>query len=507
VSAAPLRIGVALADWRAPRWVTRSLADLAAADFVAIDAVLIAGAGTVGPPGGLYTLLDRQLFPILDDALAVEDARAALSGVPVVDAAALEARGLDALVAFPGAAAPEVGARHGTWTFELADAEEVEQATPCSQARLVRADAALARAVVSTRTTSLHRNRNAAAWQAADLPRRALLALWHDGTPPLDEARDPAPTAPLAGRPSGRTLALRVAGRLVADRLERAAFRERWFVAFRCHDRLEAWRRIEAPPGRFFADPFALDDPRGSWILFEDSPIGRDAGVISCVHVERDGRVGPVSEALSEPHHLSYPFVFRWRGEQWLLPEASASGVLTLYRATAFPHAWERHAELLSEVPVVDPTLLEHAGRWWLFAGLHGRGASNNSELHLFHADSPLGPFVAHRANPVVVDVRRARPAGRLRREGGVLLRPGQDSASAYGEAVTWSRIERLDPDGYREIPVERVGPEWWPGSLRTHTIDTTARLEVRDGLVLESRWTRGFGLSPRHGGSAGRSR
>ncbi len=488
MSAAPLRIGVALADWRAPRWVTRSLAELAAADFVRIEAVRVAGAGPVGGPGRLYTLLDRLLFPVSDDGLAVEDARAALPGVPVVEAAALEAGGLDALVAFPGAAAPDVGARHGTWTFELGGAAEVEQATPCSQARLVRGDQALARAVVSTRTTSLHRNRNAAAWQAAALPGRALRALWRDGTPALDEARDPAPTAPLASRPSGRTLALRVAGRLVADRLERAAFRERWFVAFRCHDRLEAWRRIEAPSGRFFADPFALDDPRGTWILFEDSPIGRDAGVISCVRVERDGRVGPVSEALSEPHHLSYPFVFAWRGERWLLPEATASGALTLYRATAFPHAWERHAELLSGVSVVDPTLLEHAGRWWLFVGMHGRGPSDNSELHVFHADSPLGPFVAHRANPVVVDVRRARPAGRLRREGGALLRPGQDSARAYGEAVTWSRIERLDPDGYREIPLERVGPEWWPGSLRTHTVDSTSRLEVRDGLVRESR-------------------
>ena len=41
MSGAPLRIGFALDDWRAPRWVVRALSDLAAADFVRIDALVV----------------------------------------------------------------------------------------------------------------------------------------------------------------------------------------------------------------------------------------------------------------------------------------------------------------------------------------------------------------------------------------------------------------------------------------------------------------------------------
>ena len=33
---------------------------------------------------------------------------------------------------------------------------------------------------------------------------------------------------------------------------------------------------------------------------------------------------------------------------------------------------------------------------------------------HVFHADSPFGPFTPHRRNPVKSDVRSARPAGKL---------------------------------------------------------------------------------------------
>lgn len=45
---------------------------------------------------------------------------------------------------------------------------------------------------------------------------------------------------------------------------------------------------------------------------------------------------------LKENFHLSFPTVFDWRGEVWMLPETSADHSLTLYRCTQFPDKWEK---------------------------------------------------------------------------------------------------------------------------------------------------------------------
>lgn len=55
-----------------------------------------------------------------------------------------------------------------------------------------------------------------------------------------------------------------------------------------------------------------------------------------------------------------------------MMPEASLSGRLTLYRATSFPTAWEEHSVALRR-PLVDASLVEWQGRWYLLGSDHTR--------------------------------------------------------------------------------------------------------------------------------------
>lgn len=66
------------------------------------------------------------------------------------------------------------------------------------------------------------------------------------------------------------------------------------------------------------------------------------------------------------------------------------------------------------------------------------RGATKNGELEVFYADTPLGPWRAHAANPVMNGDRRAgaRMAGRVVPHDGKLLRFGQDCGATYGHKV-----------------------------------------------------------------------
>jgi hypothetical protein len=50
-----------------------------------------------------------------------------------------------------------------------------------------------------------------------------------------------------------------------------------------------------------------------------------------------------------------------------MLPEPSKSGSLNLYRATDFPTGWERD-RVLVQAPLIDASLAQWGGRWWMFA-------------------------------------------------------------------------------------------------------------------------------------------
>ena len=105
-------------------------------------------------------------------------------------------------------------------------------------------------------------------------------------------------------------------------------------------------------------------------------------------------------------------FVFRYEGEIYMLPEMSESRTVTLFRCHSFPDQWREEKVLLDDVNAVDATLHEHEGRWWMFVNIGQQDASECEELHLFHAETPLGPFTPHRKNPVRSDCRASRPAG-----------------------------------------------------------------------------------------------
>jgi len=71
---------------------------------------------------------------------------------------------------------------------------------------------------------------------------------------------------------------------------------------------------------------------------------------------------------LEERSHLSYPFVFERDGQIWMIPESSANATVSLYRAERFPDRWVKETDLLTGITASDATIVEHAGRLWMFA-------------------------------------------------------------------------------------------------------------------------------------------
>src|SRR5690348_5550618 len=80
-----------------------------------------------------------------------------------------------------------------------------------------------------------------------------------------------------------------------------------------------------------------------------------------------------------------------------------------------------------------------------------------NEKLYAWYSESPLGPWYAHKMNPLKWDVRTSRPAGRPIIYGGKLFRLAQDCGSTYGGAVVINQVERLSPDDFEERVIKVI--------------------------------------------------
>ena len=318
-----------------------------------------------------------------------------------------------------------------------------------------------------------------------------------------------ATTAPAAELPAREILARtgRILVHAVAQRLYHLCYHApHWRVGWR---RLKGgpdvvdlrrhpdsgWTTLPDDGRRFYADPFPLDHRGETWLFVEDYVHALGKGIVSAVRVADDGPVGVPVPVLEEAHHLSYPFVFVRDGEAWMVPETGSAGTIDLYRASTFPGGWVKEATLISGVVASDATLVEHDGLWWMFATVRdaplgaalGSGSYSDS-LHLWSALDFRGPWTPHAHNPVLVDVAAARPAGRIVRRGGGLIRPIQDCTEGYGRALALARIDRLDAEGYAQTVETRLtaGPAW-PGT-RLHTLNRSETLECIDGSARSPR-------------------
>lgn len=244
------------------------------------------------------------------------------------------------------------------------------------------------------------------------------------------------------------------------------------------------WRALDDRALGFAADPFPCVWRGRSGIFYEGFDYAADKGAI---YFRKFDDRGPVSEpllALAEPWHLSYPHLIEHEGELYMLPEASQSNAITLYRCVEFPHRWERAATLVDRIEAGDATIFRHGGQYWMASVVREGAGGYSDTLALHHAPHLFGPWREHTQKPVRVDARYARPAGAVIARDGALWRPVQDCRVSYGAGIAYMRIDELDVTSFRETPAIHVTHgRCWPGA-RLHTINRWERLECIDGVI-----------------------
>jgi hypothetical protein len=200
----------------------------------------------------------------------------------------------------------------------------------------------------------------------------------------------------------------------------------------------------------FVADPFMVRTPGGWHMFFEVMNWQTGKGEIGYAF-SPDARQWEYRQlVLTEPFHLSYPYVFEWDGDYYMIPETYQAGSVRLYRAVAFPTKWQCVATLLEGPYFVDSSVCHYQGLWWLFTDTSQR--MNNDTLRLFYSSTLTGQWQEHPRSPIVCgNARNARPAGRILATDGRLIRYAQSSEPHYGSDVRAFQIDELTPTTYRE--------------------------------------------------------
>lgn len=271
-------------------------------------------------------------------------------------------------------------------------------------------------------------------------------------------------------------------------------FREQWFLEIE-HDPAQSLapdftrtRALYPPRDRFWADPFVVTRNDRRFVFVEELPFATGKGHIAVIELNTGGDVVSVRKVLDRPYHLSYPFLFDWSENTWMIPETGQNDTVEIYRCARFPDQWVFEKDLLEGARIADTTLLERDGKWWMFGSMGARNAVH-ANLHLHVADSPLGPWRPHSRNPVKTGSRGSRMAGGLFMHGGTLIRPSQDCSNLYGEAVILHRVDVLTEHEYRESEVAVIRPGWRAGIRRVHTLNTAPGIRVVDALRWLPRW------------------
>ena len=478
-----LRVGVILPYVKVPAWVARTLGTIKDSSFA--EVIAMAFEDQTGEEESftdkLYSFhfqTDQRIFQPTPNPWKREDIRNILHNTQLLGKnlderiSRLKAMRLDVLLNFSLQDLPKSLprpfldiARFGIWSLRCNDKRVItdtqfgwlkilqdESLLHCSVESYRREETQIViESVMAGHPYSFTQNQSLFLWRASEILPRALNQLYLKGEKEFFAHAKPATPPTQYPKPTMGQLFL-LAGKQLNKIFENKLWRQ-WFphrAALMAGVCLEGnqidWGtlKLQVPPrGVRWSNPFILKRQNVSYLFFDEYIHAKKRGHISCAVVENNGTINKPLVALERPYNLSYPFIFEYRGEFYMIP-STANDAVEVYRCDRFPDQWEFHKTIMPDA-LTNATLVEHSMRWWMFANM-------GDELHLFYTDDPLSEnWTPHPTNPIISDVRSARPAGRIFRGDGGLIRPASEPSLRQGRTVSFHRITKLTTNEYEE--------------------------------------------------------
>lgn len=188
------------------------------------------------------------------------------------------------------------------------------------------------------------------------------------------------------------------------------------------------------------ADPFIIEEDSIFYMFYEEMSGKRNSthGNI-CVLESTDGTSwNRLGYALEAKFHLSWPFVFKYNNDYYMLPEKTATRELALYKATNFPMRWKKEQVLFSNIDYTDPIIYFKDSISYLFI-------EKNKQLCLYYSFDLLSNcWKKHPMSPISRSPY-SRLAGEIKKIDNKLYLFTQESVDSYGTGVHAFEITTID--------------------------------------------------------------
>jgi len=414
--------------------------------------------------------------------------------------------------------------RFGVWTYSMDNTDdgqgvtagyyEVVAKNPVTGSELIilgdnkKSDRIIASAFESTCAYSVHLNRDKVFSRASLFVPRVISGIYRYGPSYLDMLQEKYTGADADERvqlpapaifPSVKNLAV-CTGIFFRKALKKAFYSDpfSWTLLYKVGDTSDFLRnsyngfsRMKPSKDKFWADPFVLKKEGKYYVFVEEFIYSRNKGHISVLEMDETATLQNVRKIIEKPYHMSYPFIFEFSGNYYMIPETGGNRSIDLYMCKSFPDQWEFAKTIMNDLNAVDTTIFYYRDKWWLFTVIDkiDNAMDGSPELYLFFADNIFSDaWESHPLNPVVSDIRNARPAGKIFIQDGKIYRPSQDCSGRYGRAFNINQVLTLTESEYKEKLIKKIEPEWDGKLDGTHTFNFDSDFTIIDTYSFRKR-------------------
>ena len=506
-----------------PSWVVSVLEKISSLNYVQLKLIIKSPAPQPEKEPFLYFLYKKRNSRPLGtpDAFELQELTALLHGIPSIEHEAddavskAEAADLDVLLNFSRHILSDVYrgcSRYGVWRYFFSETRdtnvpgvwEVLERRPVTTSGIEVMEAnglkrIIYQSVSLTNPYSIKESQNSYYWKSVSFLPRMLEILHNDvadfkaiNITPYSSVK---PKQKYLNAPSNFSILDAFVNQMpkrISTKLKSFSIKRDWMLMYDADSypgkpfRIEDFKELMPPSGFFWADPIVAVKDGKHYIFLEEYVYAQGKGRLSVIEIDDNGSPSEAVPILECPYHLSYPFVFEKDGQYFMIPETSANHTVDLYECVSFPYKWQFKKNLLTDIKAVDSTVIFKDNKWWLFTNVvENAGASSLDELFLFYCDDIINcELKSHHSNPIVSDVRSARPAGPLYYKDGVLFRPSQICAPYYGWGISVNKITKLTEQEYEEDQASVISPDVNNKIAGIHTLAYAGKLCVIDALT-----------------------
>ena len=143
-------------------------------------------------------------------------------------------------------------------------------------------------------------------------------------------------------------------------------FESEWAIAWRKSSKIgdlfgdenAPFVEIQNTDKYWFADPLAFANNDEDYLFAEGYDRNKGKGVIGFFKYE-NGSFSDFQCVLERPYHLSFPFVFRYMHDIYMIPETKGNKTLEIYKAEEFPYKWAGPYILQDNILSTDSIVFE----------------------------------------------------------------------------------------------------------------------------------------------------